>query len=143
MAGPPLSFYTSDTYHMSSVIGTYEYVVYSGDVEFLARNWQKIKFAIQFIAAKVDSTGMLYVTGNNDWGRFTQGGYNTQANALMYKTFTTGSLLASWRNESSLAQQWTARAAALKAKINSPAANIWEERKGYYYHIHAQFHLLI
>lgn len=137
MAGPPLNFYSSDTYHMSSVIGTYEYVMYSGDVEFLIRNWREIKFAIEFIAAKIDSTGMLYVTGNNDWGRFSQGGYNTQANALMYKTLTTGSLLAGWRNEVSLAQQWTAQAATLKAKINSPALNIWDDRKGYYFHVHA------
>lgn len=134
MAGPPLNFYGSDTYHMSSVIGVYEYVMYSGDVEFLNENWLKIKSAIQFIAAKIDSTGILYVTGNNDWGRYTQGGYNTQANALMYKTLLVGSSLALWTDDAVLAQQWTAQAALLKAKINSPAANVWDDRKGYPFH---------
>ncbi|KUJ15977.1 glycoside hydrolase family 78 protein [Mollisia scopiformis] len=110
MAGPPLSFYGSDTYHMSSIIGTYEYIVYSGDTEFLTRNWRKIKLAIQFVTAKIDSTGIL----------FAQGGHNTQANALMYKTLTAGSALANWTGDNNLARRWKSQAAVLKNKINAP-----------------------
>lgn len=129
MAGPPLNFYGSDTYHMSSVIGTYDYVLYSGDTEFLARNWKGIKMAVQFVAAKIDSTGLLYVTGSNDWGRYTQGGYNTQANALMYRSFILGSALASWINDGVLERKWGAQAADLKLKINSQTSDIWDPAK--------------
>lgn len=130
MAGPPLSFFGSDTYHMSSVIGAYDYVLYSGDTEFLARNWKGIKMAVQFVAAKIDNTGLLYVTGSNDWGRYAQGAYNTQANGLMYRTFIVGSILASWSNDGILARIWAAQAADLKHKINSQASNIWDPAKG-------------
>ncbi|KAF8848023.1 bacterial alpha-L-rhamnosidase domain protein [Acephala macrosclerotiorum] len=130
MAGPPLAFYGSDTYHMSSIIGTYEYVLYSGDMALLAKNWPKIRRAVEFVGSKIDNTGLLHVTGTNDWGRYTQGGHTTLANALMYRTLITGSLLANWTNNALLVKKWTAQAAKLKISINSRLANIWDTKKG-------------
>lgn len=132
MAGPPLSFYGSDTYHMSSIIGTYEYVLYSGDITFLDRNWPKIERAIDFAVSKIDNAGLLYVTGSNDWGRYTQGGHNTPANALMYRTLITGSMMANWTNNANATKRWTAQAVVLKTAMNSPVANIWDPKMGYY-----------
>ncbi|CZR60718.1 related to alpha-L-rhamnosidase B [Phialocephala subalpina] len=130
MAGPPLNFYGSDTYHMSSIIGTYEYVLYSGDMAFLDKNWPKIQQAINFVARKIDHSGLLYVTGTNDWGRYTQGGHNTPANTLMYRTLITGSIMANWTNHATPLKQWAAQAATLKKSINSGAANIWDAKAG-------------
>ena len=129
MAGPPLNFYGSDTYHMSSIIGTYEYILHSADTEFLTSNWAKISLAINYIAGKIDSTGLLDVTGTADWGRYTQGGHNTEANALMYKTLIAGSVMANWTNDASSAVPWIAQAASLKANINTAAYN-WDPNVG-------------
>jgi len=125
MAGPPLNFYGSDTYHMSSLIGTYEYVLYSGDMNFLTMNWNKVKSAINYVMRKLDGdSGLLYVTGSNDWGRSSQGGFNTAANALMFRTLITGSLMASWIHDE-ISLGWELKAYVLKAAMNSAVFN-WD-----------------
>ncbi len=134
MAGPPLNFYGSDTYHMSALIGTYDYVLYSGDMEFLTLNWSKVTSAISFIASKINQTGLLHVTGAADWGRYAQGGHNTEANALMYGTLKTGCFMAKWMGLPDLAAGWIERAKTLKAAANS-TAYIWDPHVGYVSHI--------
>jgi hypothetical protein len=125
MVGPPINFYGSDTYHMSSIVGTYEYMLYSADSNFLAGNWAKITLAINWIARKIDGSGLLYVTGTGDWGRYTQGGHNTEANALMYRTLIVGSTMANWINDPVSAATWTSQATTLKAAINTAGLN-WD-----------------
>ena len=130
MAGPPLNFYGSDTYHLSSLIGTHEYILYSADMKFLTSNWAKIKLAIDFTVKKIDSTGLLHVTGASDWARFNQGGRNTAANALMYRSLITGSIMAGWAKDTSVsATKWISQAQALKAAINTTALN-WDPSVG-------------
>jgi uncharacterized protein (DUF608 family) len=130
MAGPPLNFYGSDTYHLSSLIGTHEYILYSADMEFLTSNWTKIKLAMAFTVKKIDSTGILHVTGASDWGRYNQGGRNTAANALMYRSLIAGSIMAGWvKDATGLATKWTRQAQALKAAINTTALN-WDPSVG-------------
>lgn len=72
-SGPPLSQQGSDTYHMWSQIGTYNYVLYTNDTEFLTLNWAKYQLAMGFILGKVDDSGLLNVTGTRDWARLVQG----------------------------------------------------------------------
>ena len=114
---------------MSSIIGTYEYILHSADTDFLTSNWPKIALAINWISGKIDSTGLLDVTGAADWGRYTQGGHNTEANALMYRTLITGSVMANWTSDPSSATAWTSQAAKLKAAINTAALN-WDPAVG-------------
>ena len=38
-SGPPLNFLDSDTYHAWTLIGTYNYYLYSGDEEWLRTVW--------------------------------------------------------------------------------------------------------
>lgn len=132
MAGPPLNFFGSDTYHMSSLIGTYDYILYSGDMSFLTQNWKGIKEGISFVARKIDSTGLLYVTGPNDWGRYIQGGRNTEANALMYGTLATGSVMANWIGHSDLGARWMEHADRLKLAANSSGHehSLWDPKFG-------------
>lgn len=113
---------------MATLIGTYDYLLYTNDMNFLNGIWSKYQSAMSFITAKIDSTGMLDVTGTNDWGRMSQGGHNTEANMLMYKVLTSGSSVATWAGDSSLSSSWASMAATLKAAVN---ANNWDPSVGY------------
>lgn len=84
-SGPPLNQQGSDTYHAWTLVGTYNYYLYSGDSAWLTNIWTNYTKAVQFLEAKVDSSGLLNVTGTRDWGRLGQGGHNAEANALLYK----------------------------------------------------------
>ena len=129
-AGPAFNIFGSDTYHMAVMIGTYDYYLYSEDKNFLRGIWSKYQVAMSFITTKIDSTGLLNVTGTNDWGRLTQGGHNTEANMMLYHTLVTGGSLATWSGNPSLASTWTSLAATLKSVVNSPKLN-WDASVGY------------
>lgn len=83
-AGPPLLQLGSDTYHMWTMIGTYNYVLYSNDTAFLQQNWAKYLLAMNFIYGKVTySSGLLNVTGLRDWARW-QTGFNGSEPQMMH-----------------------------------------------------------
>jgi hypothetical protein len=82
-AGPPLLQQGSDTYHMWTMIGTYNYLLYTNDMDFLLLNWAKYKHAMTFIYAKVQPSGLLNTTGTRDWTRWQTGWNNSEAN-MMY-----------------------------------------------------------
>ena len=68
---------------MWTLIGTYNYVLYTNDTEFLTRNWPKYQLAMSYIVNKVDrSSGLLRVSGTRDWARWQQGGNNSEANMM-------------------------------------------------------------
>ena len=71
-AGPAINIYNSDTYHMATMIGTYDYFLFTNDTSFLGAIYSKYPTAMSFIASKIDNTGMLDVTGVSDWGRLSQ-----------------------------------------------------------------------
>lgn len=120
MVGPPILFYTSDTYHMSTLIGTYEYILFTNDTTFFDANWAKFKLAIDFIVAKIDKTFLVYITGTADWGRLnTKMGHKSTGQMLAYRMLTTGSILASWKGEADTAANWTLIAEKLKTAANA------------------------
>lgn len=88
-AGPPFDldseFYASDTYQAWTLIGTYRYMLYSGDFAWFQDVWANYTRGVSYLAEMVDETGLLNVTGVLDWGRNGQGGHNSGANALYYK----------------------------------------------------------
>lgn len=86
-AGPPLNIVStiSDTYHAWTLIGTYSYVLYSGDFEWLQDVWSNYTKGVQYLASLVDDTGLVNVQSDLDWGRLWMGGHNSEANALYYK----------------------------------------------------------
>ncbi|KAK3676403.1 hypothetical protein LTR78_003679 [Recurvomyces mirabilis] len=117
-AGPPLLQQGSDTYHMWTMIGTYNYVLYTNDTAFLQHIWGQYQFAMEYVYKKVlQPDGLLNVTGTRDWARNQQGGNNTEANMILYRTLITGSSLATWAGNSSLASTYTARAETLAGNI--------------------------
>lgn len=130
MVTPPISFYGSDTYHLITMIATRDYVLYSGDVEFLKRNEAGYKKAMAFITAKIDGTGLLNVTGSSNWGRkASDAGHSTDGNMLLYGALTAGASMARWVEQPSLTKEWEALASTLKVAVNSPSYN-WDPEKG-------------
>lgn len=84
-SGPPLSQLGSDTYHMWTLIGTHNYFLYSGDVEWLQGVWANYTKAVEYVLGKVDSSGLMNVTGLRDWARLGGGGHNAEGNAILYQ----------------------------------------------------------
>ncbi|TKA77205.1 hypothetical protein B0A55_02579 [Friedmanniomyces simplex] len=117
-AGPPLLQQGSDTYHMWTMIGTYNYVLYTNDTAFLESHWAQYQFAMEYVYNKVlEPLGLLNVTGTRDWARNQQGGNNTEANMILYRTLTTGASLAEWAGNRSVAATYTSRAETLATNI--------------------------
>jgi glycogen debranching enzyme len=104
---------------MWTQIGTYNYILYTNDTAFLTANWAKYQFAMRAILAKVDSTGLLNVTGTRDWARSSTGNHSTEANMILYHNLMTGASLATWMGNASLAANWTTRATQLQNAINT------------------------
>ncbi|CAG8304352.1 unnamed protein product [Penicillium salamii] len=128
-SGPPLSQKDSDTYHMWSMIGTYNYILYTNDTDFLLKNWGGYLHAMDYIYGKVTyPSGLLNVTGTRDWARWQQGYNNSEAQMILYHTLNTGSALASWAGDSTnLSTTWSSQAANLKKAINTYC---WDESYG-------------
>ncbi|KAE8352015.1 Six-hairpin glycosidase-like protein [Aspergillus coremiiformis] len=128
-SGPPLSEKDSDTYHMWSMIGTFNYLFYTNDTAFLSKNWNKYQKAMDYISDKADnSTGLLNATGTRDWARWQQEYNNTEAQILFYKTLATAAHLASWTgNNGPLAAQYNEQASNLLQAINE---HCWDNNYG-------------
>jgi hypothetical protein len=127
--GPEFDFYSSDTYHIWSLVGTYTYYLYTADKTWLDGIWSKYQLGMNFITAKIDGNGLLNVTGTNDWARGDQGGENIEANALMYEALTTGAQLAKAEGNSSLATTYSGKAASIQSAVN---ATLWNSATGAY-----------
>ncbi|KAH8101215.1 Six-hairpin glycosidase [Cristinia sonorae] len=130
-SGPPLSQLDSDTYHAWTLIGTHNYVLYTGDVDWLKVVWTNYTRAVAFLENKVDGTGLMNVTGLRDWARLGGGGHNAEGNALLYKVLVNSAELGTYVNANSLSTAWAANATALKAKFNEafwlPSAGMYRD----------------
>ncbi|KAG6908504.1 hypothetical protein DXG01_004438 [Tephrocybe rancida] len=128
-SGPPLSQTGSDTYHAWTLIGSYNYHLFSGDTAWLQNVWANYTKAVAFLEGKVDKTGLINITGLRDWARLGGGGYNAEGNAILYRVLTTATELAKQLNVTSLASAWAANATSLKQKFNDA---FWLEDVGLY-----------
>ncbi|PPQ92306.1 LOW QUALITY PROTEIN: hypothetical protein CVT25_008597 [Psilocybe cyanescens] len=126
-SGPPLSQQGSDTYHAWSLIGTYNYYLFSGDTAWLENVWANYTKPWRFW--RVDGTGLMDVTALRNWARQGGGGYNAEGNAILYKVLTTATDLAKYMNLTSLSSAWAQNATALKSKFNDA---FWLESVGMY-----------
>ena len=81
--GPPINAGFSDSYHCHTLIGVHTYWLYSGDLDWVKTIWTNYTRAVDYLAGRVDATGLLEVLGaNDDWGRVGGTGHNAPANAL-------------------------------------------------------------
>lgn len=104
---------------MATLIGTYDYFLWTNDKNWMSMIYPKYKNAMAFITNKIDSTNLLSVTGTNDWGRLNQGGHNSEANMLMYQVLNSGSKLANWMGDAASSSIWSSLAEKLKTAVNS------------------------
>ncbi|KAI1503574.1 Six-hairpin glycosidase-like protein [Biscogniauxia marginata] len=108
-AGPPLYVYVftsrgyhnefSDTYHLHTLLGTYDYVLYSGDLDWLRRRWPAYKRALRISTSKVDSYNLMHVSSRFDWNRHGMKGHNIEASAILYTVLKRSIELASWLSD--------------------------------------------
>ncbi|KAK0454256.1 Six-hairpin glycosidase [Desarmillaria tabescens] len=127
--GPLLGLEGSDTYHGWTLIGAHSYYLYSGDDDWLSIVWTNYTRAVAYLEGKVDSTGLMNVTGMDSWARVGGGGYNAAGNAILYKVLLTASDLANYIGDKFLSAAWGANATALKVKYNEA---FWVESAGMY-----------
>ncbi|CCM05942.1 uncharacterized protein FIBRA_08181 [Fibroporia radiculosa] len=128
-SGPPLSEQGSDTYQAWTLIGTYNYYLYSGDYAWLEEIWSNFTKAMQYLENKVDDTGLLNVTATGDWGRLWQGGLNSEANAIFYRALLNSAEIATYMNDSTLAATYISKATTLKTQFNKA---FWLSDEGMY-----------
>ncbi|KAF9523611.1 Six-hairpin glycosidase [Crepidotus variabilis] len=128
-SGPPLSQLDSDTYHMWTLIGTYNYYLYTADNAWLRNVWSNYTKAVAFVEGKVDNSGLMNVTGLRDWARLGGGGHNAEGNAILYKTLTTASELAGYLNYTDLSAKYSQNASSLKTTFNNA---FWVKETGLY-----------
>jgi glycogen debranching enzyme len=73
---------------MWTLIGTYNYVLYTNDTTFLNKNWAKYTTALNFIMRKIDmGSGLLNVTGTRDWARWQTSGKTSESNMMCVSPF--------------------------------------------------------
>jgi hypothetical protein len=94
----------SDTYHLHTLVGTYEYVLYSGDLEWLKMRWSAYIAALGVSIAKVDEYNLLHVSSVADWIRPGMTGHNVEASAILYEVLGNSIKLAEWLGETSKAE---------------------------------------
>ncbi|KAI2633304.1 glycoside hydrolase family 78 protein [Xylaria nigripes] len=129
-SGPPLNASGSDTYHMWAMIGLYNYVLFSGDVEFLSAYWERYTLAMRFVLAQIEpEVGLVDIVNYpNDWGRFNSGGYLASAQMIAYRTFVTGATMANWMGDTTgLNESWLEAATNLKDSVNT---KLWDTDVG-------------
>ncbi|KAI4119897.1 MAG: hypothetical protein LQ345_000155 [Seirophora villosa] len=85
-AGPPMGYSGefSDTYHMHTLLGVWNYILFTDDLPWLRSHWGAYLQAFEYSLAKVDRTGLFHVTSTNDWLRPGMTGHNLEATSLMY-----------------------------------------------------------
>lgn len=128
--GPPLSLgYVSDTYHLWTLVATYDYFVNTKDKEWLDAHWRQYKAAVQFAVNKIDASGVFNVNLDRDWGRVENGGEEISANALLYRVLVKGALLAEEEKDNSVAMVYQSAALNLKLAVNRV---FWDDLAGQY-----------
>jgi hypothetical protein len=119
----------SYTYHLYSLIGLYDYYMFSGDKSYLLQNWGRFKLGLGFTLGKIDDSGLMNVTSPAGWLRFGMGGHNIEANAILYYTINRGLDLTKVVNDDTVSEVWQNYASTIKSKANSL---LWDSQAGLY-----------
>jgi hypothetical protein len=128
--GPPLNLgYASDTYHLWTLIASYDYYLNTKDKKWLHTHWQQYKAAVLFATNKIDSAGVFRITQKRDWGREENGGESVSANALLYHVLVTGSVLAAEEDDVTTVLAYRSAASSLLQAANRV---FWDEGAGQY-----------
>lgn len=104
------------------MIGTYNYVLHSGDIAFARENWNGYLDGMDYLYNLIHPvTNLIKVPKNaaNDWGQPHASHYHTSAQALFFHTLRTGAKLADWiEDPSGRKRAWLMTAAMIQATVN-------------------------
>jgi hypothetical protein len=128
-SGPNMNLWSSDTYHMWTLISAALYYRFSNDKPWLDQIWNKHKLGVNFVLEKINKQGLLNVTNIRDWLRSYQGGDNIAANAVMYRLLTECEALAIDQGDQPLADTYLRIASKLKKAANNL---LWDTKIGMY-----------
>lgn len=119
-AGPPIGTFGqfSDTYHLHHLLGTYMYVLYSGDLDWLRFRWDKYVTALEVSIAKVDEFNLMHVTSIFDWNRIPQIGRSVEPSAILLEVLGNSIKLAEWISKPQ-GENWEATRERLRKGIAS------------------------
>ncbi|KAF6831860.1 alpha-l-rhamnosidase a [Colletotrichum plurivorum] len=133
-AGPPLGYRGefSDTYHLHTLLGTYNYVKFSGDVDWLAKRWPAYLKALNISIDKVDHTGLMHVTSGADWLRPGMTGHNLEASAILSTVLGKSIKLAEWLGDNRPAARPHGVWAGLRTVMNAGLQQLYCEDTGLY-----------
>jgi hypothetical protein len=137
-AGPPMGAFGefSDTYHLHTLLGTYYYVLYSGDLNWLREHWAAYIKALSVSIGKVDEFNLLHVSSGSDWNRWGMTGHNVEASAILYDVLKNSIKLASWIGEneqSTRGEEWSTTRGRLQRGISTlycPLDGMYSDNKG-------------
>ena len=137
-AGPPMGAFGefSDTYHLHTLVGTYYYVLYSGDLAWLKERWAAYLRALAISIGKVDEFNLLHVSSTSDWNRWGMTGHNVEASAILYDVLKNSIKLASWIGEkttSTRGEKWSTTRERLQKGISTlycPLDGMYSDNKG-------------
>lgn len=118
---------------MWALIGTYNYLLYSGDEDFIRNNWAKHEAAVAYAWSLLNEVGVVDVQGNRDWGRLTSATDRSSASMLLYRALVNAASITSWipdlpttggGNET---EEYLSKAKTLRASI---LEQFWDEEVG-------------
>lgn len=122
---------TINDYSALLIIGTWEYVFRSGDIDFLRFLWEKVKGLYAFIVGRLREDG--YVVGRPgdwvfiDWSEIDKTGAVAAEQILLWQVANAMAGMAALLGEGT--EEYVARADALKRAIDR---DFWSEEKGAY-----------
>lgn len=69
-------------YHMWAMISTSNYILFSGDTDFLDRNWAGFVRAMGYVYSLVEADGLLKVKQPSAWARYVYSYNGSQPNMM-------------------------------------------------------------
>lgn len=133
-AGPPMGYHGefSDTYHMHTLLGVWNYILFTNNVPWLQSHWDAYLQAFEYSLAKVDRTGLFHVTSVYDWLRPGMTGHNLEATALMYYVLQWTIRLADEIIQDPYAREQFPRWEAVAKRMERGIELLWCEEAGMY-----------
>ncbi|KAL8833064.1 MAG: hypothetical protein Q9170_004526 [Blastenia crenularia] len=133
-AGPPMGYHGefSDTYHLHTLLGVWNYVLFTNDLPWLRSHWGAYLHAFEHSLAKVDRTGLFHVSSTADWLRPGMTGHNLEATSLMYHVLGLTMRLADEIVKDPYAREQFARWKAVGERMEWGIDILWCEEKGLY-----------
>ncbi|KAL4861783.1 hypothetical protein BDV12DRAFT_190847 [Aspergillus spectabilis] len=104
-AGPPYLRADSDTYHLWTIIGTYNYFLFSEDSQFLSNIWPRYIKALNYSLAKITPDGIMNATEAADWGN------------ILYRSLITTAFLAPYAPDTTESANYSTLASTLRSAI--------------------------